>query len=122
MFNCIYNMSSQLFKTRVELSDLVDFLTPICDVKEGQYIFNNETFKKANLFNKIEPFIEICRKHYHKSKHKYIDRKITYNNLITILRQIAKSHEIEYKSTIKYSKSNYTIEYVFNIGIVNDAI
>ena len=110
-------MSSQLFKTRVELDTFIDFLTPICDVKEGKYIFNNESFKKANLFNKIEPFIEICRNHYHKSKQKYIDRKMTYNNLITILRQVAKSHKIEYKSNIKYSKSNYNIEYIFYIVV-----
>lgn len=110
-------MSSQLFKTRMELDTIIDFLMPICEVKECQYTFNNESFKKANLFNKIEPFIELCRKHYHKSKHKYIDRKITYNNLIVILRQIAKSHKIEYKSKIKYSKSNYNIEYTFNIVV-----
>lgn len=108
-------MFSQLFKTRVELSVFIDFLSPICDIKEDKYIFNNESFKKANLFNKIEPFIEICRKHYHKVKQKYIDRKMSYNNLITILRQIAKSHNIEYKSNIKYSKSNYNIEYIFYI-------
>ena len=40
---------------------------------------------------------------------------MTYNNLITILRQIAKSHKIEYKSNIKYSKSNYNIEYIFKL-------
>ena len=110
-------MFSQLFKTRIELYTIIDFLTPICDVKDDKYIFNNESFKKANLFNKIEPFIEICRNHYHNSKHKYIDRKMTYNNLITILRQIAKSHKIEYKSKIKYSKSNYNIEYIFHIVV-----
>lgn len=110
-------MSSQLFKTKIDLNVFIDFLTPICDVKEGQYIFNIESFKKANLFNKIEPFIEICKKHYHKSKQSYVDRKMTYNNLITILRQIAKSHIIEYKSNIKYSKSNYNIEYIFHIEV-----
>lgn len=107
-------MSSQLFKTKVELDTFIDFLKPICECK---YIFNNESFKKANLFNKIEPFIEICRNHYHKSKQKYIDRKMTYTNLITILRQIAKSHKIGYKSDIKYSKSNYNIEYIFYIVV-----
>lgn len=113
-------MSAQLFKSRVDLYIFIDFLTPICDVKEGKYIFNNESYKKANLFNKIEPFIEICRKHYYKSKQKYIDRKMTYNNLITVLRQIAKSHKINYKTNIKYSKSNYNIDYIFYIDNNNN--
>lgn len=108
-------MSSQLFKTCIELDVFIDFLTPICDKKDGKYIFNNESFKKANLFNKIEPFIKMCKNHYYVSKQKYIDRKITYNNLITILRQIAKSHKIKYLSNVKYSKSNYKIEYTFYI-------
>ena len=110
-------MTSQLFKTVVELETFVNFLRPICDVKEGEYIFNNESFKKANMFNKIEPFIEVCKNHYHFSKHKYLNRKMTYNALITVLRQIAKSHKIGYTSNIKYSKSNYNIEYTFYIGL-----
>lgn len=108
-------MSSQLFKSIVALDTFISFLQTLCDVKDDEYIFNNDSFKKANLFDKIEPFIEECKQHYHVSKHKYLNRKITYNALITILRQIAKSHDIRYSSNIKYSKSNYNIEYTFFI-------
>jgi hypothetical protein len=108
-------MSSQLFKSNVELSVFINFLSSICDTKDGTIIFNNESFKKGNLFQKIEPFIEICRKHYYKSKHKYLKQNMSYNNLITILRQIAKSHKIIYKSNIKYSKSIYNINYIFYV-------
>lgn len=110
-------MSTQLFKSRVKLDTFIDFLTPICDVKEAEYTFNIESFKKANMFKKIEPFIQTCRNHYHTSKQNYVDRKMTYNNLITVLRHIAKSHDIEYESNIKYSKSKYNIEYTFYFGV-----
>jgi len=108
-------MSSQLFKSNINIIDFLNFLTPICEVNESEYVFNNESFKKANLFNLIEPFIDICRNHYHKSKQTYLNRRMTYNSLINVLRQIAKSHKIKYKTNIKYSKSNYNIEYTFCI-------
>jgi hypothetical protein len=109
-------MPSQLFKSKVELGVFIIFLSTICHAKDGTLTFNNESFKKGNLFQKIEPFIEICRKHYYKSKHKYLKQNMSYNNLITILRQIAKSHKITYKSSIKYSKSIYNIDYIFYIS------
>ena len=108
-------MSSQLFKSNINKIVFLNFLTSICEVNENEYIFNNESFKKANLFKLIEPFIDICRNHYHKSKLKYINRKMTYNSLINVLRQIAKCHKINYKTNIKYFKSNYNIEYTFCI-------
>lgn len=108
-------MTSQLFKTLVNVEVFTDFLSSVCDKKEGQYTFNNQSFKKANLFQLTEPFIQHCKNHYHLSKHKYLDRKMTYNNLITVLRQVAKSHDITYLSNIKYSKSDYNIEYTFFI-------
>ena len=113
-------MSSQLFKKIFELEDFVNFLSTICDVKDNEYTFNNDAFKKANLFNRIDPFVEKCKDHYYLSKHKYLNRKITYKTFITILRQIAKSKNIAYSSNIKYSKSNYNIEYVFFINDAND--
>ena len=51
-------MSSQLFKKKFELEDFVNFLSTICDVKDNEYTFNNDAFKKANLFNRIDPFVE----------------------------------------------------------------
>ena len=113
-------MSTQLFKKIFDLEDFVNFLSTICDVKDNEYTFNNDAFKKANLFNRIDPFVEKCKDHYYLSKHKYLNRKITYKTFITILRQIAKSINIEYSSNIKYSKSNYNIEYVFLINDAND--
>lgn len=106
-------MPSQLFKKDVPLSILNDLLSIVCEKNNDGYVFNNQSYKKV-IFHQLEQdFINNCRPHYHASKLRYLDRKMNYNHFVTILRQIAKLHNITYTSNIKYSKSNYCIEYLF---------
>ena len=56
-------------------------------------------------------FFELCKPYYHISKQKYVEKKITYNSFVTVLRQICNHNKIIYTSQIKYDKSNYTIIY-----------
>lgn len=107
-------MQSQIFKTKIEIQELIELLKTICKEKEGKYIFNNNFFKKAMYHEKIMIFVEKCKSYYYTSKHHYLNRKMTYNNFITILRQILKSHDIKYEKKIKYSRSSYNIEYIFS--------
>ncbi len=40
------------------------------------------------MFNDvISKFIEECKPYYHVSKRKYLERKLTYNSFVTIIRQ-----------------------------------
>ena len=48
---------------------------------------------------------------YKKSKKFYLERENSYNNLLTIIRQICKKNNIKYVSKIKYDKNNYSIIY-----------
>ena len=59
--------------------------------------------------------MESCRKYYHISKRKYLDKQLTYNSFITIIRQICKHNNIQYKNENKYDKSNYVIYYYIYI-------
>ena len=61
--------------------------------------------------NKIPEFLEMCKPYYHISKRKYLERKMSYNNFTTIIRQICNFNKIMYTSQIKYDKSNYNIVY-----------
>lgn len=103
------------------------FKTPICDsvlmklfqetcIKsdiDNSYIFNNASYKKG-IFNETIPiFIETCKTHYSLSKQHYLERKMTFNYFITILRQICKHNKIKYTSKILYDKSDYNITYYF---------
>tara|TARA_B100001093_G_scaffold520080_1_gene612541 strand:- start:9738 stop:10067 length:330 start_codon:yes stop_codon:yes gene_type:complete len=103
---------SQIFKDKVDIQILIDFLDKYCTKTNNMYEINNIVFKKAKFekeylnkfYQDIEPF-------YHISKLKYIKRDRIYKNFITIIRQICNLLHISYSSKIKYSKSTYDIKY-----------
>jgi hypothetical protein len=104
-------MSKQIFKNPIPIDMLFSLLDTICIKEENKYIFNNNSYKKGIFENSIPPFIDSCRPYYHNSKHKYLDKKLTYNSFTTILRQICKCNNVKYTSQIKYEKSKYDIVY-----------
>lgn len=104
-------MSSQIFKKNVPNELFFTLLDSICLKNEKHYTLNTNTFKKGLFNNQIQEFLNECFQYYHVSKKKYLERKITYNNFTTILRQICNYNKISYTSQIKYDKSNYEIIY-----------
>ena len=110
---------AQLFKEELPYNIFVNFLNDICIKQYSNnhtvYILNNELFKKNILNNTIVNFIELCKKYYYKSKHIYLNKKITYKGLITIIRQLCKYHHLSYKSQIMYDRSKYNIIYYITL-------
>jgi len=104
-------MSSQLFKKPIPNQLIIDLLDSIAVKSEKCYVLNNNSFKKGLFNNVINRFIDNCKSYYYLSKHKYLERKITYSSFITIIRQICKYNKITYTSQIKYDRSNYDIVY-----------
>jgi hypothetical protein len=104
-------MSHQLFKKNVPNDILFSLLNTLCIKNEKYYIFDINSFKKGVFNNDIKAFIEECKSYYHNSKQMYLTRKVTYNNFITILRQICNFNNISYTSQLKYDKSSYNILY-----------
>ena len=109
-------MSSQIFKNKIPNSIIVQLLEDIA-VKSVvidttvTYFVNNNVYKKGIFNGKILEFYELCRPYYHISKRKYLDKKMSYNSFITVIRQICNSKQITYTSQIKYDKSAYDIIY-----------
>jgi hypothetical protein len=106
---------TQIFKEKIPTPILFSLLSDICDKNEKCFTFDKNAYKRGVYNNKISSFFETCKPYYHLSKQKYIDRKLTYNSLITIIRQICNSNEIRYASEIKYDKSVHTIIYYIYI-------
>lgn len=109
-------MNSQMFKNNISNSILFKLFEDIAikNIKEETYLVDHNVYKKGVFNGKIEQFYEICRPFYHISKRKYLDKKLTYNSFITVLRQICNSNKITYTSQIKYNKSDYDIVYKFS--------
>jgi len=112
------SMNTQIFKKRVPIILLFTLLNAICEKDAKSYILTNDAFKKGLYHNMISPFLTSCSEYYHISKRMYLERKITYNSLLTVVRQICNHNEVTYSSQIKYDKSNYSI--VYQIVYTND--
>ena len=104
-------MTSQIFKTQIPNQLLINLLEENAVKSDKCYVVNNNVYKKGIFNESIPKFITECRQYYFLSKRKYLDRKLTYNSFITILRQICNFSKITYTSKIKYDKSVYDIEY-----------
>ena len=105
-----------MFKASLDNSILMKLFQETCIKSEidNSYMFNNESYKKGMFNQSIPQFIETCKAYYTPSKQHYLERKMTYNFFITILRQICKNNNIKYTSKILYDKSDYNITYYFN--------
>ena len=90
---------------------LILLLDAIAIKKEKGYIINNTVYKRGLLNDQITNFIHECRPYYYSSKLNYLDRKLTYNTFMTVIRQICNFNKITYTSQIKYDKSTYDIVY-----------
>jgi len=104
-------MSHQIFKNKVPTELLIDLLNLVCLKNEKHYTFNLNSFKKGLFNDEIPKFLNECKPHYHVSKQKYLENKLTYNSFTTVLRQICNYNKIVYTSQIKYDKSKYEIFY-----------
>jgi hypothetical protein len=105
-------MSTQIFKNDIPNDLLFNLLEDICMKNDKHYILNLESFKKGVFNNSIQQFFEICKPYYHNSKKKYIEKKLTYNSFITVVRQICNYNKLTYISQIKYTNSSYDIVYI----------
>lgn len=104
-------MSTQIFKNMIPSEKIFNLLDLLCIKNDKNYIFDSNSFKKGMFTEEISKFFEDCKPYYHISKRKYLDKKITYNSFITVLRQICNCNKIIYTSQIKYDKSDYEIVY-----------
>lgn len=104
-------MSTQIFKNQIHNSLLFELLDKICFKNEKHYTLNKDSFKKGVYCEDIQNFLKTCMPYYHLSKRKYLEKKLTYNSFITVLRQICNYNKITYTSRIKYDKSMYDIVY-----------
>jgi hypothetical protein len=104
-------MSSQIFKKQISNDLLIQLLNDIAVKTEKGYIINNAVYKKGLFNDKLTNFINDCKPYYYTSKLKYLDRKLTYNSFMTVIRQICNFNKITYTSQIKYDKSTYDIVY-----------
>jgi len=109
---------SQIFKTKIPITILYDFLAKNAWEHKTYYVFDIDTYRKIKFNGNSTMFLDLVKEYYHNSKRYYTERNDTYNNFITVLRQICKNNSIAYTSLKLYQHSSYKISYhIYKPGV-----
>lgn len=104
---------SQLFKQKISINILFDFLEKInCHKTEHFYIVDNVCYKKSIYLDELKEFFNDLKQYYYSSKYKYINiENMNQNKFNTVVRQICKSTNTVFIKKIKYEHSKYSVVY-----------
>ena len=105
-----------IFKNPVPKEILFKLLDNITTgIQDEKYLVDNASFKKGCFNGSIQEFYSDLNNYYNQRQMSYLERKLTYNNFVTILRQVCKCLDIEYSRNMIYDKSTYEI--IYNIHL-----
>ena len=105
-----------IFKKPVPKEILFNLLDNITTgMQDNQYLVTNTAFKKGIYNGLIQEFYSELKTYYCPSQMIYLERRLTYNNFITVIRHVCKSLDLEYERKMVYDKSTYEI--VYNIHL-----
>jgi len=112
--------SHKLLKKPVPNELFYDFIKKIAHKmpNSNYFLIDVSVYKKATYCDEcqeepslLQQFCNDLMPHYCKDKQFFLTRKMSYNNLNTILRQICRHNSIECKTDRKYDKSKTQIVY-----------
>ena len=95
-------MRDNLINEDIPNDILYNFLKIYCELENNYYVFDKLVYKKYEYNNFINEFlINKIKNKYKETKQNYLLRSMSYNNLMTIIRQLCKINNIKYYSKIK---------------------
>jgi hypothetical protein len=110
-----------IFKSPVPMETLYEFLDKFCiknaKCKNKYYLLDATAFRKIQYhITWYNSFVQQIAPYYHTSKQMYLTRPLTYNNLVTIIRQICKMNDVIFFKRVSYSKDDYNNDYTITIS------
>ncbi len=104
---------SQLFKNKISIHILLDFLEKInCQKMDNFYIVDITAYKRSIYINALKPFLSELKEFYYPSKYSYIDPENTNQNKFnTIVRQICNYTNTHYEKKLRHDQSKYSVVY-----------
>jgi hypothetical protein len=104
---------SQLFKNKISINILLDFLEKInCQKMENFYIVDITAYKRSIYINALKPFLSQLKEFYYPSKYNYIDPEIiNQNKFNTVVRQICNYTNTHYEKKLRHDQSKYSVVY-----------
>ncbi len=104
---------SQLFKNKISIHFLFDFLEKInCQKMDNFYIVDITAYKRSIYIDALKPFLLELQLFYYPSKYHYIDSEhVNQNKFNTIIRQICKYTNTHYEKKLRHDQSKYSVVY-----------
>jgi hypothetical protein len=104
---------SQLFKNKISIQFLFDFLEKInCQKMDNFYVVDITAYKRSIYINALKPFLHELKEFYYSSKYNYIDTEtINQNKFNTVIRQICKYTNTHYEKKLRHDQSKYSVVY-----------
>lgn len=104
---------SQLFKNKISINILLNFLEKInCQKTDNFYIVDITAYKRSIYINALKPFLSQLKEFYYPSKYNYIDTENTNQNKFnTIIRQICNYTNTHYEKKLRHDQSKYSVVY-----------
>lgn len=103
---------SQIFRSPIDVSMFFALMSEICEITDYLYVFDVNSFRIGIANGSIPTFIDYCRPFYYFAKQKYLTNALaSYNGFTTVIRQICNRHGINFNTTTKWDRSEYTIVY-----------
>ena len=106
-----------LFKTKVPLEYLLQYLDEVCKNKGDYFMIDKIVYKIMMDSKQYKTFIETILPYYYDSKKYFVTRKLTYTSFGNIIRQICHSHGHPFMTDTKYNHSEYTIRYIIDKNV-----
>ena len=106
---------SQLFKNKISINILLDFLEKInCQKMDNFYIVDITAYKRSMYINALKPFLSQLKEFYYPSKYNYIDpENMNQNKFNTIIRQISKYTNTYYEKKLRHDQSKYVVYRIY---------
>ena len=82
--------------------------------ENDRYVFSMAAFKRSEMFDHTTIFCHYLEECYYDSKKFYVQRRMTYKNFITVIRQVCKVWDLDYTTQTRYYKSSYEMVYIIN--------
>lgn len=117
------NIKNQLFRTDISLEFLKEFIHKLFHIELNNtinYSFSKKTLITKNIKSIIIDNLETLKKIYIKCKHKIYLENLNEKKIITLIRQLLRTHEYDLKAKEKYENGKKYLLYTISKKVENN--
>lgn len=118
-------IKNQLFREDIDFSFLLNLINECFNIElndSTNYSFSKKIIINKNIVTIIDNKIDFLKKYYIKCKHKIYLENLNEKKIITLLRQLLKTHDFDLKAKEKYENGKKYLLYTISKKIIYNSI